>query len=67
MNAILYLVNPGDEVLIPTPFWGLYSEMVKLAGGNPIYITSKEENGFKLDLNILESSINSRTKLFMFS
>ena len=67
MNAILSVVNPGDEVLLPTPFWGSYSEMVKLAGGIPVYLPTKEENGFKLENQLLESSINPKTKLFMFS
>ncbi len=67
MNAILCVVNPGDEVLLPTPFWGSYAEMVRLAGGVPIYLRTEAENGFKLDKVTLLKAINSRTKLFMFS
>ncbi|ETZ20994.1 pyridoxal phosphate-dependent aminotransferase [Pedobacter sp. V48] len=67
MNAIFCVVNPGDEVLVPTPYWGSYSEMIKLAGGIPVFIPGAMENNFKITAEQLECKITERTKLFMFS
>lgn len=67
MNAVLALVNPGDEVIIPTPYWVSYSEMVKLAEGVPVYVHSTVEEDFKPTVAQIEAAITSRTKLFMFS
>ena len=61
------IVDKGDEVIIPTPFWVTYSEIVKLAGGKPVLVRTKIENGFKITSQELEAHISSRTKLFMFS
>lgn len=66
-NSVLAIVDKGDEVIIPTPFWVTYSEIVKLAGGKPVLVRTKIENGFKITSQELEAHISSRTKLFMFS
>jgi aspartate aminotransferase len=66
-NAVLAIVDKGDEVIIPTPFWVTYSEIVKLAGGKPVLVRTKIENGYKITAQELEAHISSRTKLFMFS
>jgi len=47
-NAILAVVNPGEEVIIPAPYWTSYPEMVKLAGGVPVVVETKAENGWKM-------------------
>ncbi len=66
-NTVLAIVDKGDEVIIPTPFWVTYSEIVKLAGGKPVLVRTKIENGYKITAQELEAHISSRTKLFMFS
>lgn len=66
-NAILCLINPGDEVIIPTPYWVSYSEVVKLAEGESVYIEAPVEQDFKITPAQLEAAITPKTKLFMFS
>jgi aspartate aminotransferase len=66
-NALLCLVNPGDEVLIPTPYWVSYSEMVKLAEGTSVFIPTTVEQDFKITAQKLEQAITPKTKVFMFS
>ena len=66
-NAILCLVNPGEEVIIPTPYWVSYSELVKLAEGESVYIHATLESDFKITAEELEAAITPKTKLFMFS
>jgi aspartate aminotransferase len=66
-NAILSLVNPGDEVIIPAPFWVSYSELIKLAEGIPVYVSATIENDFKITAAQLEAAITPKTKLFMFN
>lgn len=66
-NAIMCLVNPGDEVIIPTPYWVSYSEMVKLADGESVFIDATIESDFKINAAELEAAITPKTKLFMFS
>lgn len=66
-NTVLALVDKGDEVIIPTPYWVTYSEIVKLAGGVPVLVKTKFENGFKITPEELKANITNRTKLFMFS
>lgn len=67
MNVIMSTINPGDEVIIPAPFWVSYTEMVKLAGGVPRLLPSNVESNYKFSLNDLRNALNSKTKLFMFS
>jgi len=66
-NAVLCLVDPGDEVVVPTPYWVSYSEMIKLAEGETIFINASVENNFKITGAQLEAAITPKTKLFMFS
>jgi aspartate aminotransferase len=66
-NAILALIEEGDEVLMPSPFWVSYSEIVKIAGGTPVEILAKVENDFKVTPQQLEEAINERTKLIIYS
>ncbi len=66
-NAVMCLVDPGDEVIIPTPFWVTYATQVEMAGGIVNYVHCGIENDFKITPAQLEESINSHTKLFMFS
>lgn len=66
-NLVLAIVDAGDEVVIPTPYWVTYSEIVRLAGGVPVFIKAKLENGYKITPAELESAITEKTKLFMFS
>jgi aspartate aminotransferase len=66
-NAILALVDDGDEVIIPTPYWVTYSELVKIARGKVVEIRSTVEDGFKVSPAQVEAAITSRTKVFMFS
>lgn len=67
MNTVLCLVNKGDDVVIPAPYWVSYREMVKYAGGNVIEIATEVESGFKITPQQLEKAITPKTKLFMFS
>jgi aspartate aminotransferase len=67
LNAILALVNPGDEVLIPAPFWVSYPSMIQYAGGVPVSIPSAVEDDFKVSAAKLEAAITPKTKLLMFS
>ncbi len=66
-NALLTLVNPGDEVIIPTPYWVSYSEMVTLAEGKTVFIHTTLESDFKITPEELEAAITPKTKVFMFS
>ena len=66
-NVIMAIVDTGDEVIIPTPFWVTYSELVRLAEGTPVFIRSKIENNYKITPQELEASITPKSKLFMFS
>lgn len=67
INAVLCLVNPGDEVILPTPFWVSYSAMVKLAEGTIVEIPTNIESDFKISPEQLENAITPKTKLIMFS
>ena len=66
-NAMLSLVNPGDEVLLPAPFWVSYSEIIKLAEGVPVYINAKIDADFKVTPEQVEAAITPKTKVFLFS
>ncbi|RFS20601.1 pyridoxal phosphate-dependent aminotransferase [Chitinophaga silvatica] len=66
-NVVLSVVNPGDDVLIPTPYWVSYSEQVILAEGNPVFIPGTLENNYKITPEQLEAAITPKSKLFMFS
>ena len=64
-NTILALVNPGDEVIIPAPYWVSYPQMVKLAGGVPVIVPAGIEQDFKVTANQLKVAITSKTKLII--
>ncbi len=66
-NVILSLVDEGDEVLIPTPYWVTYAALVQLAKGEVIYLPSSLETGYKITAAQLEAAITPKTKLFIFS
>lgn len=66
-NAILTLVDEGDEVIIPAPFWVTYSELVKIAGGVPVIVRTRMENKYKITPEELEDVINTQTRVFLFS
>lgn len=66
-NAILALVDEGDEVVIPTPYWVTYSELVKIARGKVVEIRTSVEQGFKATPAQVEAAITDKTKVFMFS
>jgi aspartate aminotransferase len=61
-NALVATVNPGDEVVIPAPYWVSYPDMVLLAGGTPVAVETTAENGFKLAAADLEKAITPKTK-----
>lgn len=66
-NAVMCLVDPGDEVIVPTPYWVSYSEMIKLAEGETVFIDATVEQNFKITAEQLEAAITPKTKVFMFS
>lgn len=61
-NALVATLNPGDEVIVPAPYWVSYPDMVLLAGGEPVAVTGLETDGFKLRPDVLEAAITARTK-----
>lgn len=65
--AIMALMDPGDECIIPVPYWVSYPEMVKLAQGQSVFIEGKEENSFKLTPDQIAAKITKKTKLFVFN
>lgn len=66
-NTVLSIINPGDEVIIPTPYWVTYSELVKLCQGEVVFVPCSIENKYKITPAQLEAAITPKTKLFMFS
>jgi aspartate aminotransferase len=66
-NALMATLNPGDEVIIPAPYWVSYPDMVLLAGGTPVTVTCGIESNFKLTAEKLEAAITPRTKWFIFN
>ena len=64
-NVILALVNPGDEVIIPAPYWVSYPQMVKLAGGVPVTVSTGFEQDFKMTAEQLENAITDKTKMLI--
>ncbi|GAA1146781.1 pyridoxal phosphate-dependent aminotransferase [Nesterenkonia lutea] len=65
-NTFATLLDPGDEVIVPTPFWTTYPEAIKLAGGVPVDIFAGPEQGYKVTLDQLESVLTERTKVLVF-
>ena len=66
-NAFVATLNPGDEVVIPAPYWVSYPEMVALNGGTPVFVDTKIEDGFKVRADALEAAITPKTKWFLFN
>ena len=66
-NAFTATLNPGDEVIIPAPYWVSYPDMVKLAGGEPVIVPTRIEDGFKLTAAALDAAITPKTKWFVFN
>ena len=66
-NALMATLNPGDEVIIPAPYWVSYPDMVLLAGGEPVIVKAGIENGFKLQPDALEAAITPKTRWFIFN
>jgi len=66
-NAILATCQPGDEVIIPSPYWLSYPEMVRLAGAEPIFVQTKEENGWKITRDEFENAMTPRTKMIIIN
>ncbi len=66
-NLVMALLNPGDEVIIPAPYWVSYPDMVRLADGEPVIIQAGVETGFKITPAQLEAAITPRTRLFVIN
>jgi aspartate aminotransferase len=66
-NALVATLNPGDEVIIPAPYWVSYPDMVLLAGGTPVEVTASFESGFKISPAQLEAAITPKTKWLIFN
>jgi aspartate aminotransferase len=66
-NALMVLAEEGDEVIIPTPYWVSYSEMVKMTGATPVFVETTEEQDFKLQIADLEAAITDKTKVLMLN
>jgi aspartate aminotransferase len=66
-NAFLATLNPGDEVIIPAPYWVSYPDMVLIAGGEPVAVETRMEDGFKMKPEALERAITPKTKWLLFN
>lgn len=66
-NIVMATVNPGDEVVIPAPYWVSYPDMVRIAQGTPVFVTGKAETGFKITPPDLERAITPKTKWFVLN
>jgi len=66
-NTVMSIVDKGDEVIIPTPYWVTYSEIVRMTGGEVKIVNTSIQNGYKITPAELETAITDKTKLFMFS
>lgn len=66
-NALVATLNPGDEVIIPAPYWVSYPDMVLLAGGTPVFVEGPMQTGYKITADQLEAAITPKTKWFIFN
>lgn len=66
-NICVALINPGDEVIIPAPYWVSYPEMVRLAGGVPVIVETNESTGFKLTPEMLADAVTAKTKALILN
>lgn len=67
VNAILTICEEGDEVILPTPCWVSYTEMIKLAGSTPVLVGMSEDKGFQLDINKIKEAITDKTKAILLN
>ncbi|MGL5477528.1 MAG: pyridoxal phosphate-dependent aminotransferase [Clostridium sp.] len=66
-NAFLAILNPEDEVIMATPYWVSYPELIKLADGKPVFLNTSKDNGYKLNREELEKALTSKTKAFIIN
>lgn len=66
-NALMAIINPEDEVIIGVPYWVSYPELVKIAGGKPVYVETKEENEFKFTVSDLDKILTNKTKAIILN
>ena len=66
-NACQAILNTGDEVVIPAPYWLTYPEIVRLAGGNPVYLQGKKENGYRVTAQEIEAKVTEKTKALILN
>lgn len=66
-NVFKAILNPGDEVLVPVPYWVSYPELIKLSDGNPVFVNCKEENNFKYTVEDLEKALTVKTKAIIIN
>ncbi len=66
-NVVLCTINPGDEVIVPSPYWVSYSQIIQLAGGIPVFIPTGIESDFKISGEQLQKAITNKTRMFIFS
>jgi len=66
-NVVLSLINPGDEVIVPAPYWVSYAEIIKMAEGVPVFIDTSIKNDFKISPSELQGAITNKTKMMIYS
>lgn len=66
-NIFMAILNPGDQVVIPAPFWVSYPEMVKMADGVPVFLNTKEEDGFKFTVDMLKEVVTPKTRALVLN
>ncbi len=66
-NACFALINPGDEVIIPAPFWVTYPEQVQMFGGIPVFVDTEAAHGYQLELSALENAVTAKTKMIILN
>ena len=66
-NVVLSLINPGDEVIVPAPYWVSYAEIIKMAEGVPVFIETSIKNDFKISPLELQDAITNKTKMMIYS
>ena len=67
LNLMLSLVDSGDEVVIPTPYWGTFAEQVRLAGGEPVFAATSEDDGFRMTADVIAPAITDRTWMLLLN
>jgi aspartate aminotransferase len=66
-NTVLCIINPGDEVIIPAPYWVSYSQVIEMAGGKPVYVQTSVETEFKATAEQIKAAITPKTKMLIYS